>query len=206
MEVLELCLLAIYRGLFKVSDILLGQLRIEILRGPRGVHFVYCLHLWWYFWLLKNPNIWQDNDIFVSFGTCLNVLVTLKFVARLYWVHLYNVFCVSKKALTEYGWRRCIIYGISVCSVALFLVFTATSAFSLSWNAFGDEVIGRLEDSIIDIEEDRTHFANVMVHPITQGKSDPSLFYKMYRYPMEDVQMTCKVKTVSYTHLRAHET
>ena len=195
MEVFELCsfvLLAIYKIMFKVNDFVLGKLRIQILRGSTGKHFVYILHVCLYLHLLQ-ISTWKDDDIFVAYCSCLNALVTLKFASRLYWPQVGHVVWAS---VTAYGWKRCIIYGISVCSVALLLVYMFTSALSWSWNAFGDDVRGRLEDNIIEIEEDRTHFAMVMIHPITQGKTDPRLFHKVYRYPMEDVKMTCKIKKV----------
>ncbi|XP_070212245.1 uncharacterized protein [Littorina saxatilis] len=199
MDIFDVCtflLLIVYKIIVKIVDFVLGKLRFEILRGSRTKHVVYFLHLCGYVYLLTNDNVWRDSDLLVASYTAFNAFVTFNFVARQYWFQMFRIRSVLKRTLKSYRWKRCAIYVTSVFGVATLVVFLCTTSFTVTWNTVSDEVIGRFEDSIIEIEEDRTHFMNVMVHPVTKGEKDPELFYQIYRYPMEDVQMTCTIKRV----------
>ena len=183
----------LYRLPVAIIDFILRKLRLGSLRGSVTLHALYVVHLWVYYNVLQEKGVAQSTDPVIACCTCVSGIITVRFVASLYGTHLYHAATSVARRVAMYGWKRCIIYGVSLVLVAACLVCLFSSLLRLSWSGVSDEVLGRLDNNIVHIEEDRSHYAKVMVHPATQGKSDPKLFHQLFRYPMEDVEMRCHV-------------
>ena len=151
--------------------------------------YVACLLL--YIYLQTAKQHWFEDDIFLggyNFGT---VLFTCEFVVDFHCAHSDRVVWRVSQTVEKFGWKRCLLFLLSVSATAYYLVLMADDVTVRIRDVSRHELLTRFENNIHVIREDREAFKWTTRHPFTKGEQDPKLFHQLFRYPMEDVRMKC---------------
>ena len=194
LEAVSCIFLAVFKLVFIVVDFVFTFVGIKQLKGAPGKYILWVFIVIGCIYQLKKREDDYRDDAVLACVVTLNAYCVLRFVWKTYDEHVILSACKLSRLLAVYGKLRIFVYVLSVILAAVVVVNIADVSTTSVSRVFSEEVIGRLDNNILEIEEDRVKFEDVMVHPITRGEKYPLYLYKLYRYPMEDVQMDCKFK------------
>jgi len=188
LEAVSCIFLAILKLVFIVVDFVFTFVGIKQLKGAPGKYILWVFIVIGCIYQLKKREDDYRDDAVLACVVTLNAYCVLRFVWKTYDEHVILSACKLSRLLTVYGKLRIFVYVLSVILAAVVVVNIADVSTTSVSRVFSEEIIGRLDNNILEIEEDRVKFKDVMVHPITRGEKYPTFTnctdipWRMYRW------------------------